>query len=141
MDWWFYGQSIEFFTILRTLIIHQNQVFDILKNSVMNPKNHTDNHQGYVPVSKGSSLTLFKTSNFKSFYFRIRRTSNPILVFWKYFKILEPWFQFFDMFRILKNLQFQVSENFQRTSSSCERIGRLKYVLLIEFCNFLRTSS
>jgi hypothetical protein len=31
-------------------------------------------------------LTLFKTSNFESFYFRNQRTSNPILVFWKFSK-------------------------------------------------------
>ncbi len=56
------------------------------------------------------------------------------------FQKLRTLFQFLDMFRISKILQLQVSENFQRTNSSCERIGRLKYVLLIEFYNFLTTS-
>ncbi len=42
-----YGHSFDFFPKnLRTVVIHQDWVFDFLRTMVMKPKNHPGNHQG-----------------------------------------------------------------------------------------------
>jgi len=59
-NWWFPDQLFDFFKVLRTVIIYQNQVFEFFSEEtwLWILRNRTDNHRGSVPVSNNCPPTL-----------------------------------------------------------------------------------